>query len=65
MLQPICRAAFALRLLSDHRLGSAAGEHPRLAGLARVPVNVIEAPALADDHQVMEINLIENLQRED
>ncbi len=33
----------------------------RLAGLAQVPVNVIEA----DDRKVMEIGLIENLQRED
>lgn len=60
VLQPI-----TVRRLASGYYQIIAGERrwraARLAGLAQVPVNVIEA----DDRKVMEIGLIENLQRED
>jgi len=60
VLQPI-----TVRRLASGYYQIIAGERrwraARMAGLSQVPVNVIEA----DDRKVMEIGLIENLQRED
>ncbi len=60
LLQPI-----TVRRLPSGYYQIIAGERrwraSRMAGLSQIPVNVIEA----DDKQVMEIGLIENLQRED
>jgi ParB family chromosome partitioning protein len=60
ILQPI-----TVRRLSSGYYQIIAGERrwraSRMAGLSQIPVNVIEA----DDRKVMEIGLIENLQRED
>lgn len=60
ILQPI-----TVRRLNSGYYQIIAGERrwraARMAGLSQIPVNVIEA----DDRMVMEIGLIENLQRED
>ncbi|MFP4482797.1 MAG: ParB/RepB/Spo0J family partition protein [Thermovirgaceae bacterium] len=59
VVQPVLARA------SDGRYEIVAGERrwraAELAGLEKIPVKVIEA----DDHAVMEISLVENLQRED
>ena len=60
LIQPI-----TVRRLEDGYYQIIAGERrwraARLAGLAEVPVNIIEA----DDRRAMELALVENLQRED
>ncbi|MCD7927543.1 MAG: ParB/RepB/Spo0J family partition protein [Oscillospiraceae bacterium] len=60
ILQPL-----TVRRLSSGYYQIVAGERrwraAKLAGLSQVPVNIIEA----DDRKVMELGLIENLQRED
>ena len=59
VVQPVLARA------SDGRYEIVAGERrwraAELAGLEKIPVKVIEA----DDHAVMELSLVENLQRED